>query len=468
MVFLRQGFVRSLCKTRSVSFLFSCSFCLFLSSFFSLQFYSSDAKAGGFAIREQSTSSLGAAFAGNAAGYDLSTIYWNSAGIATAGKGLTTESHASVLLPSAEIDAADNQALAQNVGGLFGGLPSGPNDIDKVAFVPASYAAWRINDKLTIGYGFNAPFGLASEADENVYAGQYDFREAELKTFNFNPVVGYQVSDTLAIGVGLQAQFADLNLKQAIITGGAAVNDPSANVNVEDWGFGFTAGLLWRPVKGTSIGVGYRSRIENTLEGTLDVDGLPSRTQFVKADLDLPEIVTVSLRQDITSNLRVLGTFEWTNWSIFKTVELLDKDTGAAVTTINPGNVAAGAQPLTIEGNWDDGYFLSGGLEYDYSDQLTLRTGIAYEWSPIQKATQRLVTVPDADRLWLSVGATYKYNENVTFDLAYTHIFVDDGDILRPTGLVAESESSIDIIGVSVKTKWGADGPLGLLKGLSN
>lgn len=468
MVFLRQGFVRPLCKTRSASFLFSCSFCLFLSSFFSLQFYSSDAKAGGFAIREQSTSSLGAAFAGNAAGYDLSTIYWNSAGVATAGKGLTTESHASVLLPSAEIDAADNQALAQNVGGLFGGLPSGPNDIDKVAFVPASYAAWRINDKLTIGYGFNAPFGLASEADENVYAGQYDFREAELKTFNFNPVVGYQVSDTLAIGVGLQAQFADLNLKQAVITGGAAVNDPSANVNVEDWGFGFTAGLLWRPVKGTSIGVGYRSRIENTLEGTLDVDGLPSRTQFVKADLDLPEIVTVSLRQDITSNLRVLGTFEWTNWSIFKTVELLDKDTGAAVTTINPGNVAAGAQPLTIEGNWDDGYFLSGGFEYDYSDQLTLRTGIAYEWSPIQKATQRLVTVPDADRLWLSVGATYKYNENVTFDLAYTHIFVDDGDILRPTGLVAESESSIDIIGVSVKTKWGADGPLGLLKGLSN
>ena len=71
MVFLRQGFVRPLCKTRSVSFLFSCSFCLFLSSFFSLQFYSSDAKAGGFAIREQSTLGLGAAFAGIAAGDEL-------------------------------------------------------------------------------------------------------------------------------------------------------------------------------------------------------------------------------------------------------------------------------------------------------------------------------------------------------------------------------------------------------------
>ena len=467
MVYLRNDFFKSFCSTKAVSYIYSCSFCLLLSSILTTNFYPTVVKAGGFAIREQSTSSLGAAFAGNAAGNDLSTIYWNPAGVATAGKGITTESHASVLLPSAKIDAADNQALAQDVGGLFGPLPSGPNDIDKVALVPASYAAWRLTDKLTIGYGFNAPFGLASEADDKVFAGQYDFREAELKTYNFNPVIGYQISDTLSIGFGLQAQYSDLNLKQAIIAGGAAVNDPSANVNVDDWGFGFTAGLMWRPVKGTSIGVGYRSRINNTLEGTLDVDGIPSRSQFVKADLDLPEIVTVSLRQDLTSNLRVLGTFEWTNWSILQTVNLVDKDTGAAVTTVNPGNVLAGAQPLTIEANWDDGYFLSGGFEYDYSDQLTLRTGIAYEWSPIQKATQRLVTVPDADRLWLSVGATYEYNEKVTFDVAYTHIFVDDGDILRPTGLVAESESSIDIIGVSMKTKWGADGLFGLLKGLS-
>lgn len=459
MVFLRQSFVRSLCKTRSASFLFSCSFCLFLSSFFSLQFYSSDAKAGGFAIREQSTSSLGAAFAGNAAGYDLSTIYWNSAGVATAGKGLTTESHASVLLPSAEIDPADIQPTASlNV------FDQSSNDIDKVAFVPASYAAWRINDKLTIGYGFNAPFGLSSKVDDEDYSGQYDFIEADMKTYNFNPVVGYQVLPTLSIGVGLQAMYTDLNLKQAAFIG-SHPNDPTADINITDWSFGFTVGLLWRPTESTSLGVGFRSRMKNTLEGDLFVPGLG--TQLVRADLDLPEILTVSLRQNITEDIRILGTFEWTNWSVLQTVSLINRRTGAPVLTgdvANPGSFI----PLTIEGNWDDGYFLSGGFEYDYSDQLTLRTGIAYEWSPIQKATQRLVTVPDADRLWLSVGATYKYNENVTFDLAYTHIFVDDGDILRPTGLVAESESSIDIIGVSMKTKWGADGPLGLLKGLSN
>ncbi len=433
------------------------------------------ALAGGFSIREQSTSGLGAAFAGNAAGYDLSTIYWNPAGVAIAGPGLTTESHYAVILPDSEIDPFDNQALTSGVspfGGTFGPLSAAGNDIDKVAFVPSSYGAWRINDKLTIGYGFNAPFGLATEADDKVWSGQYDFREADLKTYNFNPVVGYQLTSTLSVGVGLQVQYTDLNLKQAIIPPPAVFGvvpssaHPSANVKIDDWSVGFTAGLLWRPLQGTSIGVGYRSRINNTLEGTLDVDGFAIPRQNVEADFDLPEIVTVSLRQDLTPNMRLLGTFEWTNWSILGDVVLRNKDTGAAVQTINPGTLTGG--PLTVEANWDDGYFLSGGLEYDYNEQVTLRGGVAYEWSPVQEPTQRLTPVPDTDRIWLSIGATYKYSETTSFDFAYTHIFMDDETLLRPTGFAAGVDSSVDIIGVSFKTKWGKEGPFGLLSGLTN
>src|SRR5262245_16133401 len=38
-----------------------------------------EANAGGFGLREQSSSSLGAAFAGVAAGGDVSSMYWNPA-----------------------------------------------------------------------------------------------------------------------------------------------------------------------------------------------------------------------------------------------------------------------------------------------------------------------------------------------------------------------------------------------------
>ena len=408
----------------------------------------STAIAGGFAIREQSTSGLGAAFAGNAAGYDLSTIYWNPAGVAIAGPGVTTESHAALIIPESEITS-------------FDAFADGANDIGKIALVPGSYAAYRINDKLTLGYGFTAPFGLGSEADRKNWGGQSEFREAELVTYNFNPVLGYQVSPTLAVGLGLQVQYSDLRLDQAVAEFDPMNPNtpiPSAKLKGDDWAFGFTAGLLWRPMEGTSIGIGYRSRLENTFEGEFTAPG-PTVVP-IEADLDMPEIVTISLRQALNERTRFLATFEWTNWSVLGTVPVINKVNGSVL--MGPGG------PVQIEANWDDGYFLSAGLEYDYSDKLTVRAGAAYEWSPIQHAEQRLVYVPDADRIWLSMGATYKYSETTSFDFAYTHIFVEDGDIVRPSGYTGEADSHVDIIGVSVKTKWGADGPLGLLKGFNN
>lgn len=398
------------------------------------------AVAGGFAVREQSTSGLGAAFAGNAAGYDLSTIFWNPAGVAIAGPGVTTESHAALIIPDSEVTS------------LNAPYTDGANDIGKVALVPGSYAAYRINDKWTVGYGFNAPFGLGTEADRKVWGGDFIFRESELTTYNFNPVVGYQVSPTLAVGLGVQVQYSELRLDQA-----AGPNGPSAKLKGDDWSYGFTAGLLWRPTEGTSIGIGYRSMVEVELEGglTLPTPGFP--TTPISADLDQPEIATISLRQSISERTRFLATFEWTNWSRLDVVPIV------------------GSPGLAIEANWDDGYFLSSGLEYDYSDKLTVRAGVAYEWSPVQEPEQRLAYVPDSDRVWLSVGATYKWNEQTSIDLAYTHIFVEDGDILAESpapGMLpdyrGEADSSVDIIGVSVKTKWGKDGPLGLLKGFNH
>lgn len=411
--------------------------------------FTNDAQAGGFAIREQSILGLGAAFAGIAAGDELSSVYWNSAAVASAGVGLTTESHYSLIVPNVEIDPDE---------GLFGGLLStNATDIGKTALVPASYGAWRINDKVVIGYGFNAPFGLGTEADDRGYAGQFDSRKAALKTLNFNPVLGYQLTPTLNVGVGLQVMYSELKLKQATTLGvfPPSATNTTSNLKGDDWSYGFTAGFVWKPMKGSSIGVGYRSRMETTLEGDLNVDGFPALSQGIKAEgFDLPDMVTVSVRQNLTDDIRLLGTFEWSNWSVLEVVTITNSTTGAPVSSFSP--------------KWDDGYFFSAGLEYDYNSKLTLRTGVAYEQSPIQEASQRLLSIPDTDRVWLSAGATYKWSEQTSFDIAYTHIFGDDSPISSESGFTGDVEAEVDIIGVSMKTKWGADGPFGLLKGLSD
>ena len=110
--------------------------------------------------------------------------------------------------------------------------------------------------------------------------------------------------------------------------------------------------------------------------------------------------------------------------------------------------------------NWNDSWFFSVGGEYDYSPVLTLRTGVGYEISPVDDPTKRFTAFPDNDRVYLSIGASYKYSEWTTFDVGYEHLFVKDGDFARsPPGLPApvltgSIESSVDLIAVGMRTRW--------------
>jgi long-chain fatty acid transport protein len=216
---------------------------------------------------------------------------------------------------------------------------------------------------------------------------------------------------------------------------------PSASIKVDDnIGVGATAGILLRPAAGTSIGLGFRSTIEHDLKGNLFSPAGPAPT--VKATLDTPEMVTLSFSQALTTGVRLLGTAEWTNWSRIGVIPLV------------------GLGGPVIDANWEDGWLVSGGLEYDHSSSLTLRGGVGFEKSPIREATQRLVQLPDSDRIWVAAGATYRYTETTTFDFSYAHVFFDDehltrGALTNPAFVLdADVSNSADILSVGMRTRW--------------
>ena len=176
----------------------------------------------------------------------------------------------------------------------------------------------------------------------------------------------------------------------------------------------------------------------------------------IKAGTTLPEIVTLSLRQAVSSNFTVLGTVEWTNWSRAEKLDVICTDGPNPV--FCPGG--AGQRVTSLALGWHDGWFFSLGAEYQMNHHLTLRAGGAYELSPIQNATERTLRVPDADRIWGSVGATYKLNDKMAFDFAYSHIFVDSAPIDRlESGIrfLGKAETSVDIVSLSMKMKFGGD-----------
>jgi long-chain fatty acid transport protein len=92
--------------------------------------------------------------------------------------------------------------------------------------------------------------------------------------------------------------------------------------------------------------------------------------------------------------------------------------------------------------------------------QLTVRAGGAYEISPIRKAADRIIGIPDADRIWASAGFSYNISQSTTIDFGYSHVFVDDAqvdrlNIPRTTRIVADLDASADIVSVGVRMKLG-------------
>jgi long-chain fatty acid transport protein len=401
------------------------------------------ASAGGFAIREQSVESQGASFAGSAAFGGLSSMYWNPAAAANK-DGLNFDSNYSVILPKAEI------TTKAGTSPLLNGLSNDSGDIGRLALVPASYANYQFvnyDPNLYLGLAINSPFGLATEPENENYKGAVLGRTSKLFTVNVNPNLAYKIGSGLTIGAGLQIMKAEGTFKFAALAGRSTLFPGSAGFEGSSFAVGGTAGLTYVPVAGTTIGLGYRSRMTEKLEGNYFSPALGALGGTTRAtvDVNLPDIVTLSFKQNISNSTRLLGTAEWTNWSRFD--ELRIKPLNAAV------------PQLAIPANWSDGWFFSLGAEHDYSNGLTLRTGLGYEISPVDDPTKRISGVPDSDRIWASIGASYKWTETTTLDFAYTHVFLKDASIDRLSTqnlrVIADTTASTDIVSVGMKMKFG-------------
>ena len=229
--------------------------------------------------------------------------------------------------------------------------------------------------------------------------------KSEVFSLNVNPVVSLEVTDWLALALGAQVQYFDTQLtRQALGPLGIS------RLEGDDVGFGFTAGIKVTPRAGTAIGLGYRSSIEHDLDGTLK-SPTAGTSDVTYEDVNLPDLVTLGIRQTITDRFRVMAGAEWSNWSRFDTVK-----------------IKGGPAPIDLPFKYDDGWFFSAGGEFDVTQQLAVRTGVGYELGPIDDNV-RNYRIPDSDRLHLSGGVSYRLDERFSFDLGYTFVTAEDMDI---------------------------------------
>ncbi|MEL6793777.1 MAG: outer membrane protein transport protein, partial [Pseudomonadota bacterium] len=141
------------------------------------------------------------------------------------------------------------------------------------------------------------------------------------------------------------------------------------------------------------------------------------------ASISLPMKISAGLRQELTDDLALLAEFEWANWSEFSEIQV-------NVPALAPNN------DLSEPTDYKDSIFVAVGMEYDWDDALTLRAGVAYDETPTQRASRSL-RIPDADRIWASVGFSYEVSEAMKIDAGYSVVFFEDSDLTIMNGPAA-------------------------------
>jgi long-chain fatty acid transport protein len=433
----------------------SCSGALRASAALAVALAAAPLSASGFALREASPGSVGRAFAGEGAIADsAATVWYNPAGM-TRLEGFTATMGGHLLfINSRQFDRGSTRTVPGVPAPIPTGGPDGGNPFNPVVLVPTGYGTLQLSDRLTAGIGVNAPFGLRVDYADNWF-GRYDSQRSELTTYNVQPSLAWKLSDTISIGGGVSIQYIEAELSNALPNLSPLLPDGQARVKGDDISLGWNLGVLVGsgPAR---VGLHYRSRVKHELKGSFEASGLvgplagANRQVDARAPITLPDSLALSATVTPAPGVRLLGTIEWTNWSVFDAIRVQEAD-GAPITTSDQ--------------DYKDSWSVHVGGELDVTDRWTLRAGIATDSTPTVDSL-RSSRVPDGDRTWLSAGATMRLSDSMEVRMSYAHVFVTREALNRADGVYqgtpaaietiirSENRGNVDMLGADVTVRF--------------
>lgn len=389
------------------------------------------ANAAAFQLAEVSTSGLGRAYAGEAAIADNASVVATNPALMSLFKtaqfstgGVYVDSRINM---NGDVDASIKATMNMTKYGS-----ASQRNVVPGAFVPNLYFVAPVNDKFALGAGMNVNFGLKSEYDDSYDAGVFGGK-TDLSAINLNLSGAYRVTEGLSLGLGVNAVYA----KAQVERNAGLIADTIQNGQIKDalkkvdqqtkipdiltsknksvvslqdraaWGFGWNAGVMYQFNEANRIGLAYHSKVDidfadrtATSLGAKDIEA--GKTGIT---LTLPDYLELSGFHQLTDKLAVHYSYKYTHWS--------------RLTKLH-ASYENGKKAFEKELQYSNNSRVALGASYNLDEKLTLRAGIAYDQAASRH--QRSAAIPDTDRTWYSLGATYKFTPNLSADLGYAYL----------------------------------------------
>ena len=373
----------------------------------------------GFALFEFGARSAAMGGAFTAVADDPSALYWNPAGMAfQKDKGMQLMVGGSLIVPKQDF-------VGQAV---YPGDGYKTSMKDQAFLAPQIFFTLPVSERITLGFGTMAPFGLGTYWNDD-FAGRFITKRSALQAVDTTATVAWRATDWMALSVGFDYTTLQFDLTnnigfinpytQKLVDVGQVHMSTDGLKNAD---FGWNLSALFKPGGGFSFGVLYRSTIDIKIDeafasfvqfpsGYPDFDAvLASQIPFGqkvtgKSGIELPDIMSLGLAWE-NEQWTVSLQYNWQGWSTFQTLDIEFPDYPHLSQSIEEGYSNANAYRIGAEHRFNEKYAMQFGFVYDETPQPR------WSMSPL---------LGDGDRREGSIGMSYS-TQKMRFDFGYTYL----------------------------------------------
>lgn len=407
------------------------------------------AHAGGLYVSDRGVRPMGRGGAFVAGADDLGAVWYNNAGIASAGSSFLFD--ASVMLYGADftrrtqvLDAGGTVRTYQfpTVSGSAAPFP-----------LPTLAGSLTIGDKKewTLAAAVLTPYSSLTTWPETVDGKPAPQRYSSLSLdgsllLDVGLFAAWKPTEHLSIGAGLH--FLVGNFQSTVYLNAnpddrllGAPEDPQydtlAQIRAGVFAPSGSLGLIYEPIGPLRLGVSANlpywvnapASVKLRLPTAAPFDNASVQGDSARVKFRLPAVVRAGVEVRPIPELRVEAAYVYESWGLHDTIDIVSKGSLVNVTGFpSPFRVA----PISLQRNFQGSHSVRLGGEYTFDlsgeTKLDLRLGAAMETSAIPREYVTALTV-DGLKFYASAGAGLHVGPRWRFDVMYTHMIMPDIEV---------------------------------------
>jgi len=335
-------------------------------------------------------------------------------------------------MPSAKVrDDGSTITRPLQATSSVGGNPVANDPIDN-GVIPNAAIGMRLNDQWSLGLAVTAPYSFTTSYEDDSWT-RYAALKTKLRTIDLQPTIAFAPSPVIGIGVGLNVEYSDAKLSNALPNLSPLLPDGRQILKGDGWDVGWSAGVQLHPSDSLVIGASYKSRIKHKLKGDVTVSGLLGPLETSNMDVDTrasfstPWQAIIGARWMANQKLTLNAQLARIGWNKFDAIRL--------------------AAPLSvaIPEDYHNTWSIAGGFDYAVDPRWTVRGGVQYDESPTPDAS-RDARVPDSNRWNFALGTSYQVTGGFTVDAAASYIKFKEERINRNATAFAGTQAQTPIL----------------------